>query len=57
MRQRSITAEKQGLAEPFKGVTTDGRIAHGDLNALRDALEDPEGFRESTSLPDESFPC
>ncbi|MEO6597139.1 MAG: DUF3500 domain-containing protein [Planctomycetota bacterium] len=29
MRQRSITAEKQGLAEPFKGVTTDGQIAPG----------------------------
>jgi hypothetical protein len=29
MRQRSITAERQGLAEPFKGVTTDGRIAPG----------------------------
>ena len=27
MRQRSITAEKAGLAEPFKGVTTDGKIA------------------------------
>jgi hypothetical protein len=27
MRQRSITAEKQGLAEPFKGVTTGGSIA------------------------------
>jgi hypothetical protein len=27
MRQRSVTAEKAGLAEPFKGVTTDGKIA------------------------------
>jgi hypothetical protein len=26
MRQRSQSAEKQGLAEPFKGVTTDGRL-------------------------------
>jgi hypothetical protein len=25
--QRSRSAEKQGLAEPFKGVTTDGRVA------------------------------
>jgi hypothetical protein len=25
-RQRSASAEKQGLAEPFKGVTTDGRL-------------------------------
>jgi hypothetical protein len=25
-RQRSIAAEKQGLAEAFKGITTDGRI-------------------------------
>ena len=27
LRQRSLAAEKQGLAEPFKGVTTDGAIA------------------------------
>ena len=25
MRQRSLSAEKSGLAEPFKGITTDGR--------------------------------
>ena len=25
-RQRSAAAEKQGLAEPFKGITTDGRV-------------------------------
>jgi Protein of unknown function (DUF3500) len=25
-RQRSTAAEKQGLAEPFKGITTDGRL-------------------------------
>ena len=29
MRQRSVTAEKAGLAEPFKGVTTDGRLQPG----------------------------
>jgi hypothetical protein len=28
-RQRSVTFEKTGLAEPFKGVTTDGRIVTG----------------------------
>jgi hypothetical protein len=28
-RQRSLAAEKQGLAEPFKGVTADGRVATG----------------------------
>ena len=28
-RQRSATFEKTGLAEPFKGVTTDGRIVTG----------------------------
>ena len=26
VRERSLAAEKQGLAEPFKGVTADGRI-------------------------------
>jgi Protein of unknown function (DUF3500) len=28
-RERSQSAEKQGLAEPFKGVTTDGRLVPG----------------------------
>jgi len=27
LRQRSLAAEKQGLAEPFKGVTADGAVA------------------------------
>jgi hypothetical protein len=34
MRQRSQTAEKQGLAEPFKGVTADGKLAP-DLFAVK----------------------
>jgi len=34
MRQRSQAAEKQGLAEPFKGVTADGRIV-ADLFAIK----------------------
>jgi Protein of unknown function (DUF3500) len=29
MRQRSQSAEKQGLAEPFKGVTADGKVVAG----------------------------
>jgi hypothetical protein len=33
MRQRSQAAEKQGLAEPFKGVTADGKLA-ADLFAI-----------------------
>jgi uncharacterized protein DUF3500 len=28
-RQRSVQAEQKGLAEPFKGITTDGRVAPG----------------------------
>ncbi|PYR90595.1 MAG: hypothetical protein DMF84_20205 [Acidobacteria bacterium] len=28
-RQQSASAEQRGLAEPFKGITTDGRIAPG----------------------------
>src|SRR5204863_9903618 len=28
-RQRSATFEKTGLAEPFKGITTDGHVATG----------------------------
>jgi hypothetical protein len=28
-KERSLTAEKAGLAEPFKGVTTDGKVASG----------------------------
>src|SRR4029078_11486802 len=28
-RERSTAMEKQGLAEPFKGVTTDGRVVPG----------------------------
>jgi hypothetical protein len=34
MRQRSQAAEKQGLAEPFKGVTADGKIV-ADLFAIK----------------------
>lgn len=34
MRQRSQAAEKQGLAEPFKGVTADGK-AVADLFAIK----------------------
>ena len=34
MRQRSQSAEKQGLAEPFKGVTADGKVV-ADLFAIK----------------------
>jgi hypothetical protein len=33
VRQRSLAAEKQGLAEPFKGVTADGKVV-ADLYTL-----------------------
>jgi hypothetical protein len=34
MRQRSQAAEKQGLAEPFKGVSADGKLV-ADLFAIK----------------------
>ncbi len=46
MRQRSIAAEKQGLVEPFKGVTADGKIVP-DLFAIRSTGVSTEPVRKA----------
>jgi len=45
-RQRSATAEKAGLAEPFKGVTTDGRL-QADLFAITSTGVSTEPVRKA----------
>ncbi len=56
-RRRSVQAEVEGLADPFKGVTTDGEVV-GGLFAIRSSGVSTEPVRHATeaflaSLTDE----
>ena len=46
-RKRSVTAEADGLAEPFKGITTNGQVEPG-LFALRSTGVSTEPVRKAT---------
>src|SRR5262245_52463617 len=46
-RQRSISAETAGLAEPFKGITANGQVEQG-LFAIRSAGVSTEPVRKAT---------
>ena len=46
MRQRSIAAEKTGLAEPFKGISTDGRL-QPDLFGIKSTGVSTEPVRKA----------
>ena len=46
-RKRSITAEADGLAEPFKGITTNGQVEQG-LFAIRSTSVSTEPVRKAT---------